>query len=147
MEYENESSALLREIVSLERKRLRHARFGTFVCLAVLAAVVIGCVAFGAQLANLLGNVESTVQRLGDVAVEAGELVREAGRLAENVGSLTADANEAVSDVDSLVKDNTRAVTEAIEKLNNLDFKRLNDAINDLADVVEPLANLTNVFR
>ena len=147
MEHNDESIELLREIAKLERKHLFHARFTTISRLVFLAALLIGCIVLGAQIANLVRNVEDTVQRLGSVAEEAGELIKDAGRLAENVGNLTIDANEAVSDVDNLVKDNTRAVTEAIEKLNNLDFKRLNDAIKDLADVVAPLANLTSVFR
>ncbi len=53
-------------------------------------------------------------------------------------------ANQAADTANRLVADNADAVAEAMEKFNSVDFAALNRAINDLADIVEPLAKVTN---
>ena len=42
--------------------------------------------------------------------------------------------------------ENTEAINEAISNFNNVDFEHLNQAIEDLAKVIEPLAKLVGAF-
>jgi len=52
-----------------------------------------------------------------------------------------------VDNVDSLVTTSQQSVRQITDKLNAIDFETLNLAIEDLADVVEPLAKFFNVFN
>lgn len=67
--------------------------------------------------------------------------------LAETADAALVAANSAAEAADKLVADNADAVTEAMEKLNAVDFDTLNRAIKDLADIVEPLARVSNLFN
>ena len=58
-----------------------------------------------------------------------------------------ADLKGMVADVDSFVTTGQGAVEQVTEKLDIIDFETLNRAIEDLADVVEPLARFFNVFN
>ena len=56
------------------------------------------------------------------------------------------DLGSMVENVDVLVTTSQAGVEQAMDQLNGIDFETLNRAINDLADVVEPLARFFNVF-
>ena len=133
-------SELLQELVRLETSRLRHARFATFICIVLVAALAVMGVVYGPRLASLLENAEDTV-------VKISALTEDAEDLAKNVKTLTSDANHMVQNINRVVINNTKAVTDALEKLNSIDFERLNEAVNDLADTVAALSNLTSIFR
>lgn len=51
-----------------------------------------------------------------------------------------------VKNVDDLVVTSQAGVEQAMDQLNAIDFNTLNRAIDDLADVVDPLAKFFNVF-
>ena len=60
----------------------------------------------------------------------------------EQAGTSLEGIDQMVRDVDQLVTENTEAVSDAMDNFNSVDFDRLNDAIDDLASIIEPLANL-----
>jgi hypothetical protein len=49
-------------------------------------------------------------------------------------------------DLDTLITDNSETITTIMTDLDEIDFETLNTAIEDLGDVVEPLANFFNKF-
>ena len=57
------------------------------------------------------------------------------------------DLSAMVKNMDTLVTTTQQGVDQAMTNLNAIDFVTLNETIQDLADVVEPLANFFNVFR
>jgi len=46
-----------------------------------------------------------------------------------------------------MLTDNSQSLTDAVEKMNNIDFEGLNKAIQDLQDAVGPFANLMKKFK
>lgn len=58
-----------------------------------------------------------------------------------------ADLAGMVDGIDGLVATSQKSVEAITGKLSAIDFETLNDAIRDLADVVEPLAKFFNVFN
>ena len=58
-----------------------------------------------------------------------------------------ADLGTMVEQVNTLAANSQTAVSEAMAKLDTIDITTLNKAIQDLADVVEPLAKVSNIFR
>ena len=128
-----DNTALLQELVRLERSRLRHARFTTIFCVVLLAAVALAAILYGPRIIGMLANAENAVSKLSEVA--------------EDVESLSSEANRLVQNINRVVIDNTQSITNALEKLNGVDFDRLNDVIDNLANTVEALSNITSIFR
>ena len=58
-----------------------------------------------------------------------------------------AELGELVRDVDALVVTGEQSVEETMKKLGAIDFETLNRAIENLADVIEPLAKFFNIFN
>ena len=57
------------------------------------------------------------------------------------------DIDRMVKNVDDLVVSNTDNLSQAAEKFNSIDFAKLNQAINDFADTVQPLSDFFNSFK
>ena len=95
----------------------------------------------------VLGHMESSLARIDTLAGDAGALMTEVNALVDETNGMVADAEELIGNANRVVVDNTEAVTEAVAKLNSVDFARLNEAINGLADTVRPFANFVNLFR
>ena len=57
------------------------------------------------------------------------------------------DLGAMVENVDELVITSQTGVEQAMQKLNTINLETLNQAIGDLADVIEPLANFFNRFH
>ena len=79
---------------------------------------------------QLSGSMETVLENLETVTAQLAEV--DLGAMAERV--------------DDLVTTSQAGVEKAMDRLNTIDFKKLNQAIGDLADVVEPLAKFFNVF-
>ncbi len=70
----------------------------------------------------------------------------------ENVESITKELSEVdiegmVSNIDDLVVGSSDSLTQAMKKLNAIDIEKLNDAIRNLNDAVEPMARFANLFK
>ena len=63
------------------------------------------------------------------------------------VDALIGEAGTLINNTNSMVETNTDAVTDTIQKLNEVDFEGLNSAIQNLNDVVEPLSNFARMFQ
>ena len=58
-----------------------------------------------------------------------------------------ADLTGMVENVDALVVTGQQGIEQAMEKINAIDFEALNQAIQDLSDVISPITNFFNKFR
>jgi NTP pyrophosphatase (non-canonical NTP hydrolase) len=79
---------------------------------------------------QLSGSMETVLENLETVTAQLAEV--DLGAMAESV--------------DDLVTTSQAGVEQAMDRLNTIDFKKLNQAIGDLADVVGTLAKVFNVF-
>lgn len=73
--------------------------------------------------------------------------LRESQQAAAEMQKLSAAAQESLEGIDQVVEDNSANVEAALENFNSVDFEALNSAINDLADAVKPLAELSKLFN
>ncbi len=94
------------------------------------------------QVDAVLENVEDVSDELAkaDVAGVMANLEAVSTQMAE------ADLAALVDNVNELVDTSQTGLEEALGKLNRIDLETLNQAIQDLADVVQPLAKLFNRF-
>ena len=58
-----------------------------------------------------------------------------------------ADLTGMVENVDALVVTGQEGIEQAMDKINAIDFEALNQAIQDLSDVINPITNFFNKFR
>ena len=116
-----------------ENKTLRYTRVTAFLTGALLVVICVVAVLLVPRAVRILDHAEETLS-----AIDA---------TAETANAALVAANTAADTANRLVADNADAVSEAMEKFNSVDFDALNKAINDLADIVEPLARVSNFFN
>ncbi len=134
MEEKKEMLELLQKIESSTRKQARSSRLQ---CILVLVAAVC-CVAVCLMLLGVLPRVNGVI---GQMETVLSNLEQTTQQLAE------ADLQGMVTDMDALVATGQQSLEQTMEKLNAVDFEALNRAIQDLAEVIEPLAKLVKAFK
>lgn len=132
MENRTEDRELLAELLRYEKKEVRHARISSFASI-VLAAVLVVAVAV-------------TVPRAVETVRHAEETLSQVDAFLEETDGLVEEVHTLVENTNAVIVNNTDAVTEAVTKLNGVDFDSLNQAIQDLADAVAPLARVGRIF-
>ncbi len=70
-----------------------------------------------------------------------------ANRALGELSTTAAKVNEVFTSVQLLVEDSSAGVTQAIEKLNSINFEGLNQSIEDLGKVVSPLSEFFSRFN
>ena len=133
MEHNNDFQQMMERI---DRSNRRQARYGLLQCIFSLISVVC-CVA-------LLLLVISAVPQFQAMAQQAETVLSNLETVSNELANV--DLAGMVQDVDALVSDSQTGLTEAMNKLNAIDIDTLNKAIESLADVIEPLAKLSNIF-
>lgn len=116
---EMDSRELMAEVLKNQRRELRHARLESLANLALLAVLLVAMMVVVPTAVRTLEHVESSLDAVDTLVVN----------------------------MNAVVVDNTDAASKAMEKINAVDFDRLNAAIGSLNDVVEPLARFANAFR
>ena len=111
---ERNTEELLRQLLSYEKKQLRHTRLAAFVNILLVLAVL-------AALVLLVPRALSSLAK---------------------VDRLAASAEELIGNANAMVTENTDAVNDTIQKLSEVDFDSLNAAIHDLEDAIRPVAEL-----
>ena len=141
MEENREMLELLQKIEASNRKQLLYTRIQ---CIAALVAVA--CFAgvyflirdFLPQISAIITEIPGVVAQmesvLGNLEVVTTELT-------------TGDFAGMIEGVNALVATGQAGLEETVTKLNAIDFEALNQAIEDLAAVIEPMAKFSKLFK
>lgn len=134
MDQDQRTLELLERIEKANRKQVFYARL-QFAC-TIVAALCCALLLFaGIQiLPELQATAAQAETVLGNLEAVTAELAN-------------ADIGGMVADVDALVSTSQVGVEQAMDKINDIDFDSLNDAIKDLSDVIEPIAKFFNSFK
>lgn len=137
---EKDVHEILERMEKTNRQQLRYMRLQSI--LAVLAALCFVVLAFA------VGRV---MPRLSGFADEAENLLAQAEVVLTNLEEVTQELTQVeftamVEDVDALVSSSQAGLEETLEKVNSIDIEKLNEAIDGLSKVVEPLAKFFKVF-
>lgn len=125
-----ENKELLELLQKIEKANRQQVKLTRFVCIfALIAALCCGCtlgLVYNVlpQIQTVLGNLETATAQLSVV-----------------------DFSGMIGDVDALVTTAQESLNQTMGKLDTIDIETLNQAIADLAKVVEPMSKLMNVFR
>ena len=129
------------EVLELLRRIDRSGRQRT-VCMWILCILALVAVIF---CGLLISQVRQIIPQLNDVLVQMGEVMTQMedalGNISEVAEALSdLDLETMVSDVGDLVKNGQDSLALIMTKLNTLSFDTLNEAIEDLASIIKPLA-------
>ena len=132
---------LLEQMEKANRKQVAYARL-QFVFSVIAAICCILLLLAGVkvlpQLQEAALQAETVLANLETVTTELAQA--DLIGMVENVDAL-------VTNVDGLVGTSQEGVEQTMAKINAIDFDALNDAIQDLSDVIEPIAKFFNTFK
>ena len=141
MENNQKLMDLLEQMEKANRKQVAYARL-QFVFSVIAAICCILLLLAGVkvlpQLQEAALQAETVLTNLETVTTELAQA--DLIGMVENVDAL-------VTNVDGLVGTSQEGVEQAMAKINAIDFDALNDAIQDLSDVIEPIAKFFNTFK
>ena len=138
---------LLRQILEADKKEVRYAKlaalfsFGLFVILLIVAAILVP------KVVSTLATVNSTIITAGQTIENANGTIEQANGAIEGINEMTSSITGTSENMNTMLTDNSQSLTDAVEKMNNIDFEGLNKAIQDLQDAVGPFANLMKKFK
>jgi type II secretory pathway component PulF len=129
MEYNNETTQLLRKIEENSRRSATMSKlqlvFTVIAALCCLAAVVMILTVLP-RVNGIITQMEHTLTNLEQISEELNAL----------------DMEGMISNVDTLVTSGQESLKQTMEKLDTIDLETMNQAIKDLAKIIEPLARL-----
>ena len=140
MEQNMEMIALLQNIEKANRQQVRLTRL---VCIfALVAAICCGCTLW--LVYSVLPEITEILPQISAVASQMQTVLSDLEQATRQLSVM--DFTGMVEDVDTLVTTAQSSLEQTMGKLNSIDFDTLNQAIGDLAKVVEPMSKLMKVF-
>lgn len=141
MDQDQKMLELLEEIKKGNTKQVLFARlqciFSIVAALCCVIVLVLGLKILP-DLRTSVTQAETVLSNLEDVTTELAKM--DLSSMVENVDGL-------VKNVDDLVTTSQSGVEQTMDKINAIDFETLNKAIEDLSEVIAPIANFFNGFR
>lgn len=144
-------------LLKLEKNSRQQALLGKILC--VLCAAVLVCslvmtvavTGAASQLMAVVTPLQNVAGQIEDVAGQVQAMTGQAETIMDNMEIVTqtladADLGTMVENVNVLAAESQSVVSDAMEKLDTIDIDTLNKAIQDLSDVVEPLAKVSKLF-
>jgi len=128
MNQQNELQLILERLEKNSRKQLLHARIQTL--FSIVCALFCGI---------LLLKLLQFIPQLEDLIAQAEILLRDLDAVTKTLSQL--DFSQMLENINSLVTTSQSGVEEALQKINEIDFDTLNQAVKDLSNVVKPLAD------
>lgn len=65
----------------------------------------------------------------------------------DEVSQMSSSITQTSDSVNLFLKEHSQMLSETVEKVNQIDYESLNEAITDLHDAVEPFAKFINSFK
>ena len=144
-------------LLKLEKNSRQQALLSKILC--VLCAAVLVCslvmtvavTGAASQLMAVVTPLQNVAGQIEDVAGQVQAMTGQAETIMDNMQVVTqaladADLGTMVENVNVLAAESQTVVSDAMEKLDTIDIDTLNKAIQDLSDVVEPLAKVSKFF-
>ena len=140
MDENKELIALLQNIETANRQQVKLTRL---VCIfALVAAICCGCTLW--LVYSVLPEITQILPQISAVATQMQTVLSDLEQATRQLSVM--DFTGMVEDVDTLVTTAQSSLEQTMGKLNSIDFETLNQAIEDLSKVVEPMSKLMKVF-
>ena len=129
---------ILIELQKPNKKNLLYQRISAGLMLIFVVAILI-----------LVPNIISTLTMVKTTLASVNEAITLIEEAMESVDTLADEASTTMESIQTLADEGVTAIEgmdDALEKINEMDMDTLNNAIKDLSDVVEPMADFFNIF-
>ncbi len=123
----------MEQLLNLTKKRLMLQRISTACIAAMLLVVLIVTVTIVPKAVNVITH-------FTEVAIKAEDSLKQ-------VDEMSTSIKKTSDNVDKLVKENSTQLNDAVQKLADVDYDGLNQAIKDLQETMGPMANFMSRFR
>ena len=145
----------IRELRATEKKNLRINRIRLVTALLCLVACVIVAIVMFGKAGALMKKADTALDALTDAGNNINALSEEIEKmdlekLGKSLGNIVdvseetiGEIHNAVGGLDQLVKD----ADDAMQHINSINFEDLNNGIQRLNDVLEPVANFFKFFK
>lgn len=134
MEEKQELKELLERLDQSNRQQAKYARWQ---CIFSIASAV--CVV------GLFVLVYALMPQVQELTTQTEVVLTNLAEVTDQLAGM--DLGAMVENVDELVITSQAGVEQALDTLNAIDFDTLNQAIEDLSNVIEPLAKFFNIFH
>lgn len=136
---------ILQDIRDNERKEMKYAKRQSVISMILSSICLVIVIMIGIAVFSLLPKVGALVRNANAIIEEASGMMSEAEDVVANLNTVTADLakldmNELFDNVNGLVVESENSISEAMERIDKIDFEGLNSAIKDLGAVISPLA-------
>ena len=128
----------------LEKQGRQQLLFTKILC-ALCALMLVCTLVLTVALTGAASKITAVAEPLQEISQQAETVMTNLDAVAQDLAD--ADLGAMVDTVNTLAAESQDAVTSAMKKLDMIDIDTLNKAIEDLADVVEPLAKVSKIFR
>ncbi len=153
MDDNKQLQTLMERIDQANQKQAAYAKWqcifsaAAAVCCGVVLVIVLCLLPQVNQMATQAETVLTDMQQVTSQLAQADweGLVRDLEQVSQQMAN--ANLGGLAQDVSGLVQSSQAGIEEALGKLNGIDFGALNQAIQDLAAVVKPLASFADRFR
>lgn len=144
---EKDMREILERLDKSNRQQVKYARLQSI--LAILAALCFIALVFA--VGSVMPQMLEFADQAQDIAAQAEELLDQAEVVLINLEDVTTELaqveySKMIDDVDALVASSQEGLEATMEKMNSIDIEKLNEAIDGLSKVVEPLAKFFKVF-
>lgn len=146
---------MFEEMRTYEKKNLRINRIRMVCTIAGLTLLIVVLIALLVNVGTVVRKVNAvsevaikTVNNINAIAEQVTKVdLEKLGNSIQNVAELGEETLQQVKDategLDVLVKD----ADEAMQHINSVNFEDLNNGIQELNDVLAPIANFFNIFK
>lgn len=139
-EQNTQKDEMLEIMYKTVRKQIFYARIGA------VSGVVIALVLVVVSLV-VVPKVYKTLKQAETILTDASDVVSNANEAIDSVKTMSDSITEVGNKLDTFVENNSKSLETVVSNMEKIDFEGLNGAIEDLGNVVEPLAKFFHVFQ
>lgn len=122
------------------RKQLFYTRFCAAALAAIFVIVLVSTILVVPNAVRVLDDISEISSRLGDIDIEA--LMESADKLLKTLEIAANELEPLIDNINDTLLEAQIEMADALRAIQSIDIETLNQAISDLAAVVEPFARL-----
>ncbi len=137
---ESQDTATLKELLEWEKKEAKYAKrtsmlLGALVLIFLVVAVII------------VPKAVTVLENTNEAVVTAQKSLDKIDTQLDSIQTMTDSITKTSDNMNTMVEDNAEQLTEAVKKMQSIDFEGLNQAIEDLQTAVKPMAKMMKAFN
>ena len=137
---DSQDTATLKELLEWEKKEAKYAKRTSMLLAALVGIFLVSAIIIVPKAVTVLENTNEAV-------VTAQSSLEKVDEQLDSIKVMTDSITKTSNNMNTMVEDNAEQLTEAVKKMQSIDFEGLNTAIKDLEDAVKPMAKMMRAFN